>query len=60
MFVNIGFVVHTTNDALCPVVEEPVVEEPVIEEEEEEEPEPVDETGEEEPVGENIVSQIRK
>ena len=53
VFVNIGFVVHTTNDALCPIVEEPVVEEPVIEEEEEEEPEPVDETGEEEPVGEN-------
>ena len=53
VFVNIGFVVHTTNDALCPVVEEPAVEEPVIEEEEEEEPEPIDETNEEEPVGEN-------
>ena len=52
VFVNIGFVVHTTNDALCPVVEEPVVEEPIIEEEEEE-PEPIDETGEEEPAGEN-------
>ena len=52
VFVNIGFVVHTTNDALCPIVEEPVIEEPVIEEEEEE-PELVDETGEEEPIGEN-------